>query len=166
MASIPSQSGQAAIAQQMAQKNEIRQIQLIAGVSVCFLLAYLAVGLRLMARRRVRQPIMADDWWIIAGLVRKSAKQAIKAIVDLIHWILTTFLDGFSVWSINAGLARHVINPTHSKTFIQATVACMVLYSLCFPPVKSSVLLLYHRIFPGKWIKIASIVIATIVTGP
>jgi hypothetical protein len=67
----PSSPEQAAfLADQLARINETRQPALYATVSVCIFIAYISVFLRLLARRINRQPLQADDWWMIAALVR------------------------------------------------------------------------------------------------
>lgn len=46
-----------------------KQPDLIAAITICITLAYLAVAARFGARWRVRMPLMADDWWILVALV-------------------------------------------------------------------------------------------------
>lgn len=54
---------------QEAHKDETIQPNFIASLVICTVLAYTAVALRLVARRRQRAHLGADDWWIIGALV-------------------------------------------------------------------------------------------------
>ncbi|ORY12436.1 hypothetical protein BCR34DRAFT_600651 [Clohesyomyces aquaticus] len=135
------------LAYQLAHKDETRQPNLIAAVCVCAFLAYLAVFLRVLSRRIHKQPLQADDWWIVASL------------------ILVTLWDVFMSWLIHVGLGLHIIRLTDANGFVQSAVGGMILYNLCIPPIKFSILHLYHRIFPAKSIKFVGIGIAAVVTG-
>ncbi|KAF2449307.1 hypothetical protein P171DRAFT_427513 [Karstenula rhodostoma CBS 690.94] len=146
-AKSPTPEEMAFLQYQMSVKDQTLQPNFYASVGVCMVLAYVSVVLRLLARRRKSQKLMADDWWIIGALVP------------------TTLWDVFNFWSIKSGLGLHIIRVTDAKAFIQSAVGCMILYALCLPPVKFSILLFYHRIFPSKTIKNISIVIAAIVAG-
>ncbi|KAF2119154.1 hypothetical protein BDV96DRAFT_596922 [Lophiotrema nucula] len=143
----PTPEQAAFLADLMLRKNETRRPGLIAAICVCIVIAYVAVGLRLLARRRVHQPLKADDWWIIGALIP------------------VTLFDGFNFWTMSEGMGLHIVRLTDPKGFMKSSVGCMILYGLCLPPVKFSILCLYHRIFPSKGIKYGGIAIGAIVGG-
>lgn len=55
---------------QLAHVAENRSGNVIAAVVTCLCLAFIAVGLRLFARKLMKTPLGADDWMIIVALVR------------------------------------------------------------------------------------------------
>ncbi|KAF2268077.1 hypothetical protein CC78DRAFT_36125 [Lojkania enalia] len=143
----PTPEQAAFLADQLARQHEDRRPGLIVAISICIFLAYLAVALRIIARRKVKQPLKADDWWIIGALIP------------------VTLFDGFNFWTMSKGMGLHIIRMTDIPNFMKSSVGCMILYGLCLPPVKFSILCLYHRIFPAKDIKYAGIAIAFVVGG-
>lgn len=66
---VPTPEELAFLQYQMSVKDETRQPAFYATVGVCMFLGYASIGLRLLARRRKGQKLMADDWWIIGALV-------------------------------------------------------------------------------------------------
>jgi hypothetical protein len=70
----PTPEEAAFLAYQLEHQHETRQPSFYATVSVCLFIAYLSVFLRLFARRTKAQPLLADDWWIIAALVCRSSR--------------------------------------------------------------------------------------------
>ena len=48
------------------------------------------------------------------------------------------------------GFGRHIILVTNIKSLMQTGIALEVLYNFSLPPIKVSVLCLYHRIFPSR----------------
>lgn len=57
------------IAYQMAHISDNKQPNIIASVAVLITFCYVAVGLRLWARRKVGARLMADDYWALVALV-------------------------------------------------------------------------------------------------
>ena len=55
---------------QLAHASEDRSVNVIAAVSTCLCLAFIAVGLRFFARKLTKTPFGADDWMILVALVR------------------------------------------------------------------------------------------------
>ncbi|PVI03631.1 hypothetical protein DM02DRAFT_240744 [Periconia macrospinosa] len=135
------------LAHQLSVQHQTRQPNLYAAVSVSLFIAYVSVVLRLIARYRMGQKLLADDYWIIGALFP------------------VTVFDGFNYWSTHAGLGLHIIRIKSIKALIQSSVACMATYPLCLPPSKFSILYLYHRLFPSKAIKHISLLIAFVVLG-
>ncbi|KAJ4289878.1 hypothetical protein N0V90_011211 [Kalmusia sp. IMI 367209] len=146
-ATEPTPEEQAFLQYQMSVKDQTRQPAFYTTVAVCMFLGYASIVLRLLARRKKGQKLKADDWWIIGALLPVSV------------W------DAFNFWSIYTGLGLHIIRVTNPKALIQSAVGCMILYPMCLPPIKYSILFLYQRFFPSKMIRIFSITIAAIVTS-
>lgn len=65
----PSAEEVAFMTYQLSVQHETRQPNLYGAVSACLFLAYFSVGLRLLARHRMGQKLMADDFWIIGAMV-------------------------------------------------------------------------------------------------
>lgn len=68
-------------------RNETRQPNFIASLVIGSVLAYTAVALRLIARRKQKLHLAADDWWIIGSLVSVMVYTA-----DLLRglWVYST----------------------------------------------------------------------------
>jgi hypothetical protein len=76
-------------AYQISVQHQTRQPNLYAAVSVCLLIAYISVALRLLARNRMGQPLMADDFWIIGALVchwRCRSRSEYEMRRSMRHW--------------------------------------------------------------------------------
>lgn len=58
------------IAYFMAHKNDDQRPNLIATVATCLVIPYIAVLMRIICRRIMHVPLLADDWLIIAAQVR------------------------------------------------------------------------------------------------
>ena len=54
---------------QLQHIHEDRSSDLITAFTTCTVLAYIAVALRLIARRVNRAPLQADDLWVLIALV-------------------------------------------------------------------------------------------------
>ncbi|KAL2273547.1 hypothetical protein FJTKL_04448 [Diaporthe vaccinii] len=101
-------------------------------VSVVFpFLAAVSIYLRLMAKRRIRQPYHADDWWVIAT------------------WFLTFPMSVlFWVFAAKSGVDYYHIDSlqgTYASLEVAFLTACIL--QLPLSSVKISVLLFYKRIF-------------------
>ena len=51
-------------------KNDDRGPDLIAAYTACLALAYIAVTLRFISRRKSKNALLADDWTLVVALVR------------------------------------------------------------------------------------------------
>lgn len=58
------------IGYELAHATDDRRPSLIAAYAVCLSLAYVAVTLRFISRRKSKNALMADDWMLVVGLVR------------------------------------------------------------------------------------------------
>ena len=55
---------------ELVHASDNRGPTLIAAYATCLSLAYIAVLLRFISRRKSQNPLMADEWMLVAGLVR------------------------------------------------------------------------------------------------
>ncbi|KAI1394477.1 uncharacterized protein F4822DRAFT_388309 [Hypoxylon trugodes] len=121
---------------------ESLQPNLYASAIICIVIAYVAVILRIYARRLKAQALGMDDFMIIAGLFFTSVFVALCILV-------TVFGEG-----------RHRVvtvleHPDHVVPFTKATIAAGVIYNPALFCTKISILLLYYRVFPSrrfKWV--------------
>ncbi|MCJ1237517.1 hypothetical protein MMC14_005503 [Varicellaria rhodocarpa] len=105
---------------------------------ICIIAAYLAVVLRFISRRFVQAKLGPDDWWIVGALL-----------------VYTGFIIGFSLSTLwGAGF-------TNVK---KDNIADEVLYCAVILCIKFSIILLYRRIFPQRWFKIALILLGLFIT--
>ncbi|RAH44573.1 uncharacterized protein BO95DRAFT_464815 [Aspergillus brunneoviolaceus CBS 621.78] len=109
-------------------------------------LAIFFVFLRLLARGRKRVRLGPDDYTLIVGLVFVIVIAAVN--LACIHY----------------GMGRHTsrIPPADLLIFSQLLYAFEPLYITTVGIIKVSVLLMYHRIFPVRLIRVAGILLATI----
>ena len=63
------------IAYQQAHVDDNAIPGIIAANVICIIGAWIAAALRLYSRRLVRAPLKADDWLIVASLVRKIGSE-------------------------------------------------------------------------------------------
>ena len=174
--------------------SDDKRPQLIVASVVPLSLACVAVILRLVARRRSRVPLLAEDWWICTALVRNSFRTSTEVIAEEQGWwwsgdqIITICFIATSAKAVHNGLGRHTILVTNPESLVkvlffsyrlkhrfvhgwdwhsllQFVLASQTLYCIAIVPVKISVLILYHRIFPSRRIYVASIAIGTFVTA-
>ncbi|MCJ1233834.1 hypothetical protein MMC14_001792 [Varicellaria rhodocarpa] len=150
--------------------SDDRRPGLIASVVIPLSIASIAVVLRFIARRRVRAPLLADDWLILASLVCYPPTTASRVVLDILSadpfsgkQIITSCYDISAIFTIHNGVGRHIILVTNAKALIQAVITSEILYCISLAPIKISILLLYHRIFPSKRVYVASIIIGVIV---
>ncbi|KAJ9223626.1 hypothetical protein DTO169C6_3978 [Paecilomyces variotii] len=111
-----------------------------------FIVAFTAVILRVIARRRSRKQwgFGADDWMIVAAMFPLTGYTILLAL------------------SIVNGEGRHIIFLKNPKAFIQEYVAAIVCYSVGVMLTKISILLYYHRLFQSvtlSWV-IGAVVVA------
>ncbi|KAF9892856.1 hypothetical protein FE257_000445 [Aspergillus nanangensis] len=112
----------------------------LAGLAVCF------VVLRLFSRKVKHVSLGSDDWTLIVGL------------------IFVLVVAGINLACIEYGMGLHTstLDPTQMPIFFKLIYAFEPLYITTVGIIKISVLLMYHRIFPVRMIKIAGSILATI----
>ena len=54
---------------EMEHASDNKQPNLYAAYITCLILSYIFVLLRFIARRKSRNPLLADDWMVVIGLV-------------------------------------------------------------------------------------------------
>ncbi|KAK8045562.1 hypothetical protein PG993_005586 [Apiospora rasikravindrae] len=128
--------------------DENLQPNLYAADAICLVAAYIAVTLRLYARRLKVQPLGWDDYMILVAL------------------LFTTVFVSLCIFVAAYGMGRHTIvtvleHPERSVPFAKATLAAGVIYNPALVCTKISILLLYHRLFPGKRLKWACVGVGT-----
>ncbi|PYI20225.1 hypothetical protein BO99DRAFT_442484 [Aspergillus violaceofuscus CBS 115571] len=109
-------------------------------------LAIFFVFLRLLARGRKRVRLGPDDYTLIVGLV------------------LVIVIAAVNLACIHYGMGCHTsrIPPSDLVIFSQLLYAFEPLYITTVGIIKISVLLMYHRIFPVRLIRVGGIILATI----
>ncbi|RAH69445.1 uncharacterized protein BO66DRAFT_402102 [Aspergillus aculeatinus CBS 121060] len=121
-------------------------------------LAIFFVFLRLLARGRKRVRLGPDDYTLIVGLLSTSPVWANSHNCNELN-----HTDGVCL-GIHYGMGRHTsrIPPADLLIFSQLLYAFEPLYITTVGIIKISVLLMYHRIFPVRLIRVAGILLATI----
>jgi magnesium-transporting ATPase (P-type) len=100
------------------------------GVNVlCLVLAYFAVGLRIISRLKIGTNIALDDYLIIASAL-----------------LLTGHVTCLLV-AVKLGMGRHAIFVTNLKDFAITNLVGQTFYSIMVGTIKLSILSLYARIF-------------------
>lgn len=112
-------------------------------------LGTLAVIGRLISRKLKKSSFDASDYTIILGLVFGWG----EAICIFI--------------AISCGLGRHseIVPLTNLTKISQTSFASEIIYSICLPLIKVSILLLYRSIFPTRGFAIATNVVGAIVVA-
>ncbi|KAK8018791.1 hypothetical protein PG991_007981 [Apiospora marii] len=126
--------------------DETLQPNLYASDAICLAAAFTAVLLRLYARRLKGQRLGWDDYMIIIAL------------------FFTTIFVSLCIFVAAYGMGRHTIvtvleHPERVVPFAKATLAAGVLYNPALVCTKVSILLLYHRLFPGRRLKWACVAV-------
>ena len=118
----------AQIAYMEAHISDDRRPGLIASVVIPLSIATIAVALRFIARRRVRVPLLADDWLILASLVYDPPIAASRAVLDIESadlfsgkQIIASCYDISTIFAIHNGIGRHIILVTNVKALLQVT---------------------------------------------
>ncbi|KAL8994967.1 MAG: hypothetical protein Q9169_005208 [Polycauliona sp. 2 TL-2023] len=125
----------------------------ILGVCIaCGVLESLAVGLRFLARRRMKASFRIDDWLIFASLWPNYAM---------------IILGGFLVGEGKAGLPTAYLTPEQMVVFLQMLFASIITYVFTVSLVRISILLLYRRIFEIRPFRLIAtgLIIACIIWG-
>ncbi|KAL9609838.1 MAG: hypothetical protein Q9167_005426 [Letrouitia subvulpina] len=143
------------LAFQRAHVHEDRRGGIVAVNVVTIIIAYTAVSLRWISRRLAGTKFGADDGWICVALVS-----------------ITGYVAGLSTM-VHYGIGRHTILVVNPKTLVivslnppplccliwkfiaavQSTTVTAMCYNTSNLSVKISILFLYRRIFPTRWLK-------------
>ncbi|PLB44174.1 hypothetical protein P170DRAFT_467920 [Aspergillus steynii IBT 23096] len=124
--------------------DDLRPNQIAADV-VGILLAVSAVAARFLSRYRSRARLNWDDYLILVALMG----QLTYAVLNFM--------------SVHNGEGLHIIFVKNQKLFIQHYVAAIITYSITVMLTKISILFLYHRIFPVKWLLVVSYIMGAVV---
>ncbi|KAM0795174.1 hypothetical protein BDR22DRAFT_894424 [Usnea florida] len=117
---------------QLLHIHNSRVPELIVSMAVCLPAAYIAIFLRFLSRRIGKVPLKADDWWLVVGLLFTTVYITCEAILT------------------HLGLGRHAILLKKPTTFAKVIVAKEVLYNPAIVAIKTSILLLYRRLFTAR----------------
>lgn len=122
---------------QLLHIHDSRVPGLIVAMAVCLPAAYIATILRFLSRRILSRRIgkvtlKADDWWLVAGLLFTTAFVTCMAI------------------GTHLGLGRHAILVKKPTTVAKIMLAIEVLYNPAIVAIKTSILLLYRRLFTER----------------
>lgn len=129
---------------------ESRQPQLYGAYISTYVLAIVAVCLRLLSRKSFSKAgLWLDDYAICASLLVAGGN-----FVDMFIWV-------------RRGVGRHieVYGLEGIKHFYINLFVCEILYTISLCLTKSSILLLYHRLFGRSSIRKPLIILGFIVTG-
>ena len=137
----------------------------VAIVGMC--LSGLAVCLRFISRKLIKQPFLRDDWiivlaipfsWSVAiiqirGRRLRSECESICSLADL----------GVAI----GAYGRHIeyVPPTSIIPFFQLLYSLQIVYLFSIFLIKTSILLFYRRIFSIPETRVPAIVIAAILVG-
>ena len=178
-----------------AHANDTRQPNMIATAVCGLVVAYVAVSLRFIARRKSAAGIGIDDWLIVAALVAqthifidKICEASNKELpADLEQFPLTGY-STCSFLAVSFGEGKHIIYLKSPRSFIEVGlpftcrpssiahsrlttshvkvyVATIISYSICIVLTKSSILCMYNRIFPSGGLLRTSWVIGAVVVA-
>lgn len=117
---------------QLLHIHDSRVPEIVVSLAVCLPAAYIAVILRFISRRIGKVQLKADDWWLVAGLIFTTGFVACDAVAT------------------HLGLGRPAIFIRHPVTFAKIVVAKEFLYNPAIVAIKTSILLLYRRIFTQR----------------
>lgn len=166
------------ISYQLAHINQSRVPSLITSGAICLSAAYIAVVLRLISRRLVHARFEADDWCIVLGLVCCHYDTGIECLdianhshklLDIHQCVHHQYFCAHSLWSwspcspyreayrIYKGVysigSLYSLHLQQSLTVLarsKLVVADQIVYNPAVVAIKSSILLLYRRLFPGR----------------
>ncbi|MCJ1445491.1 MAG: hypothetical protein MMC23_005996 [Stictis urceolatum] len=123
--------------------------RLIINTSIAiFVLTVVAVGLRFLARRIVRQPFLMDDWLILAAL-------PFGLLLPILNIIATQ----------KGNFGRHFLTSTPEEIdyFFKVLMPYMICWTLSVAIAKLSVLFFYRRIFSTSKTKIPAYVLGALI---
>lgn len=126
-----------------------KQPDMYSAVTIPLVLAITAVILRFYSRRVNRAQLWLDDWLMLPAL------------------LATIISSGVAYWALAHGDGKYIGVATFGKLRQMGIVifAAELLYCLVITLVKFSILALYWRIFPTRWIRISVWVLAFIIAA-
>ncbi|KAL8936336.1 MAG: hypothetical protein Q9216_004984 [Gyalolechia sp. 2 TL-2023] len=141
---LPSPSS---VAYQQAHIDDDRRGGIVAVNVLTLIIAYAAVFLRYYSRRIAGTTFGPDDGWICAALLS-----------------VTLYVAGLSTM-VHYGFGRHSILITNPKALVIATTITAVCYNTGNASIKISILFLYRRIFPIRWLRFVLLVVGAFALG-
>ncbi|KAJ5303535.1 hypothetical protein N7476_010334 [Penicillium atrosanguineum] len=119
----------------------------ITSTCFAFILSTTAVGFRVISRKLNGQGLFLDDYLIISALLFEYGI-TIAGIVLLYN-----------------GLGKHIVyvKPDQLTVYLKTLFTGSILYTCCIASVKLSILTLYRRIFPTKWMKMSANIVGMVV---
>ena len=140
--------------------------RLIINTSIAiFVLTVVAVGLRFLARRIVRQPFLMDDWLILAALPF-GLLLPILNIIGTTHSAPSSHLMANKISATQKGnFGRHFLTSTPEEIdyFFKVLMPYMICWTLSVAIAKLSVLFFYRRIFSTSKTKIPAYVLGALI---
>ena len=141
-----------------------RGAAVIESSTITTVLPIIAVTLRFKSRRMNRS-VGADDWTILLGLFLTCCLYIISVLLATIGGLgyqqsilndrqLETFLLVHSIYPYPWNLLI---------IYIQCIYVDNIIYAICLPTIKVSILLLYRRIFPTQSFRLASLLVGLLV---
>ncbi|MCJ1450945.1 hypothetical protein MMC28_001279 [Mycoblastus sanguinarius] len=117
------------IQQELEHIHDNRAPDIVVSYAICASMAYIAVIMRLIARRISKAPLQADDHMILVALVIATGQLIVGC------------------YAVHLGCGKHVILLKDPTAYAKCVIAVEVLYTIGAAAVKFSVLLLYRRVF-------------------
>ncbi|KAF7718501.1 Uncharacterized protein PECH_003689 [Penicillium ucsense] len=119
----------------------------ITSTCFAFILSTTAVVCRILARKVNRSGLFIDDWLMISALIWEWGI-SIAGIVLLYN-----------------GLGTHIeyVKPEQLVVYLKTLFTGSILYTLCVASIKLSILMLYKRLFPVKFMRTAVQVVSLII---
>ena len=178
-----------------AHANDTRQPNMIATAVCGLIIAYVAVFLRFIARKRSAAGFGIDDWLIVAAVVGQTLRpvdHVCEASINDLSADMKQFpLTGYSICAflaVSFGEGKHILflksprsfievglpsirqsssipHPTLISFHVKGYVATITSYSICIVLTKSSILCMYNRIFPSRGLLRTSWTIGVIVVA-
>ncbi|KAK4031578.1 hypothetical protein C8A01DRAFT_51390 [Parachaetomium inaequale] len=113
--------------------------------AVAMTAATVAVILRFLARRKTESGLGGDDYCLFLGY--------------FFYMSYMIALEYDTKW----GLGRHVILLVDARSLVINTYVCIAFYVFGMATIKTSILLLYHRIFPNQTFRKALLVLGALI---
>lgn len=137
--------------------EQTAQPKIRATLAVCTIIAYVAIGLRLYARRITKQAFGLDDLFAGLAVVWISKLSRTKGWFRLIclRQIFTTIGVGLVAYVTDLGMGRHTIVTVveHVENFDglnKMIITSSAMYAPVIFCIKASAIFLYRRVFPSR----------------
>jgi len=129
--------------------NDDWRPHIVSSIVACMVFAGISVIGRVVSRRINKLELSASDFLSVGGLLGA--------------WVISLIV----IEEAKLGLGRHieVVPLANVRMILLTTYIGEIFYSITFPMVKLSILLLYRSIFPGKGMMLATNIVATFVIG-